>query len=243
MERLFSGYHADPDDDELARSYPWPAGRWLRANMIVSLDGRTAVAGRSGALGDDADRRLFQLLRDTADVVLVGAATVRAEGYGGSGDTPESRARRARWGLGDPPPVAVVTRGGLDPDLPLFTRTSVPPIVLTTAAGAARLSGVPATVLAVGDDRDGDVDLSRALDALAARGLRHVGCEGGPALLGRLVRANLVDELCLTTAPVVAGGPATELLGGQDGVAGDWRLATLHRSGGHLFTRYLRART
>ena len=95
--------------------------------MIASLDGGATVDGRSGGLGNAADQHLFALLRDLADVILVGSGTVRAEQYGGIRLDPERRARRTRWGrTAAPPPIAVVTGRGLDADLPLFTDTETP---------------------------------------------------------------------------------------------------------------------
>ena len=93
-----------------------------------------AVDGRSGGLGSDADRQVFGILRELAEVVLVGAGTVRSEGYGG--------ARKPTRGRALPPPIAVVTgSGNLDPGARLFTDTRVPPIVLT--GPDARHSGSP----------------------------------------------------------------------------------------------------
>ena len=54
----------------------------VRLNMISSVDGSTALDGRSGGLGGPADRKVFAALRSLADVVLVAAGTVRAENYG-----------------------------------------------------------------------------------------------------------------------------------------------------------------
>lgn len=50
--------------------------------MVASLDGATAVEGVTAKLGGPGDQRIFFLLRSVADVILVGAQTVRAEGYG-----------------------------------------------------------------------------------------------------------------------------------------------------------------
>jgi hypothetical protein len=95
-----------------------PGGRpGVRLNMIASVDGATTVAGVSGGLGGGADHELFALLRSLADVVLVAAGTVRAEGYG------PSRV-----------PVAVVTRScRLDWESPFFTAPVARPIVVTVA--------------------------------------------------------------------------------------------------------------
>jgi riboflavin biosynthesis pyrimidine reductase len=76
------------DDVDLFEAYT-PAGTfagagrpWVRVNMISSLDGAIAVRGRSGTLGGPPDRRLFMVLRSLADVIVVGAGTMRTEGYG-----------------------------------------------------------------------------------------------------------------------------------------------------------------
>src|SRR5215212_2312532 len=60
-----------------------PGGRpFVVANMIASLDGRITVDGRAGGLANRADYEMFHALRAAADAVLVGAGTIRAEGYG-----------------------------------------------------------------------------------------------------------------------------------------------------------------
>ena len=121
----------------LAAHYAYPehlGAPHVRVNFVASTDGAVTVDGRSGGLGSDADRRVFGTLRELAEVVLVGAGTVRAENYGG--------ARKPTRGRADPPPIAVVTGSAdLDPGARLFTDTRVAPIVLTgpdaptTAAG------------------------------------------------------------------------------------------------------------
>ena len=68
---------------DVYRDLPVVEGRpAVRLNMISSVDGATAVEGRSGGLGGPADRKVFAALRSLADVVLVAAGTVRAEHYG-----------------------------------------------------------------------------------------------------------------------------------------------------------------
>ena len=240
MQLLWPVAGADPvDDDALASAYAFPTEgpRWTRANMVASLDGRAAISGRSRGLSSRADQRLLALLRDLADVVLVGAGTVRAEGYP---NLPAASARRRRWGFSAPPPLAVVTGGGLDPDLPIFAPGAAAlPLVLTTEDGAAQLPSLPATVITAGRSR---LDLAAGLDALAARGLRRVHCEGGPALLAQLVAADLLDELCLTTAPLLVGGSGPSLSGPDELDPAAWTLRGLARSQDHVFTRYQRRR-
>jgi riboflavin biosynthesis pyrimidine reductase len=237
VERLPDG----PDrDDELAVLYAWPVSTHarVRANMITSLDGGAAIDGRSGGLGNEADQHLFTVLRDLADVILVGSGTVRAEQYAGIRLDPERRARRTRWGrTAAPPPIAVVTGRGLDADLPLFTDTETRPIVITRRAAADR---VPPTAdgLIAGES---EVDLRAAVQGLADRGLHRIHCEGGPALLGALIANDLLDECCLTIAPLFLGSASTRLLPTDltDPVA--WTPSSLRIAGAHLFARYLRA--
>lgn len=242
MQRCYPDPLASADDDDLALAYAWPGrsatGPILRVNMVMSIDGGVTVDGRSAGLGSAADQRLFAVLRDLADVLLVGAGTIRAEGYGGIRPSAERLARRRRWGLGDPPRVAVVTGRGLDADLSIFTDSAAPPIVLTTTHGAQLMADFPATVLDAGGDT---LDLDRMVSSLADLGLHRIHCEGGPGLLGRLVAAELVDELCLTTAPMMLGAGAGALLGDTAlARAAGWRLETLHVDGDQLFSHYRR---
>lgn len=178
---------------------PVAAGRpGVRFNMIASVDGATAVDGVAGGLGGEADRALFALLRRLADVVLVAAGTVRAEGYGPS-----------------PVPIAVVTRScRLDWDSRFFTAQVARPVVVTVATAPAKARARAAEVADVVVAGERDVDLARALDALGARGWRAVLCEGGPTLNGQLAAAGLLDELCLTLSPCLVGGDAKRLLAG-----------------------------
>ncbi|MET1073963.1 MAG: dihydrofolate reductase family protein, partial [Umezawaea sp.] len=122
-------------DAELERVYDYPADLdrpWVQVNFVSSVDGAVSVDGKSGALGNAADKKVFALGRDLADVVLVGAGTAAAEGYRGIKAGEVRAERRARLGLAPVPPIAVVTaRASVPPTSPLLTDTSVPPIVLT----------------------------------------------------------------------------------------------------------------
>src|SRR6476619_5171119 len=115
MRQVYPGGSA-LDDAALAALYRYPdmaspPVRWLRANMVASLDGAATVDGRSGGLSDEADQQIFAMLRAHADVILVGAGTARAEGYGPV--RPESEGLRWAWlrdGRTPSPPIAVITR-------------------------------------------------------------------------------------------------------------------------------------
>ncbi|MBC7291950.1 MAG: dihydrofolate reductase family protein [Actinotalea sp.] len=203
----------DPAEASLTRLYAYPPGRWVRANMIASLDGAaTGADGRSGSINGAADHRVFEVLRGLADVILVGAGTARAERYRGP-RTPERLlpVRRA-LGLPDHPPLAVVTRRG---DLPAALLDDEPRPWVFTVPEAPFLGHLRAHLP---KDRlhlhPGGVDPHRVLGTLAEAGLPHVLCEGGPRLLADLVTADLLDELCLTQAPAVVAGDATRVVHG-----------------------------
>lgn len=199
--------------DELAALYR-DAPDGVRANMIMSLDGAAAFAGRAGPLSDANDQGLLLALRGFADVVLVGAGTVRAEGYGPVRlTTAQSAERRERWGIDTVPPIAVVTHTGRVP-ASLFATSVQRPILVTTAHLAHTHPELceRADLLIAGDTA---VDLASAVTALRDRGMRRILCEGGPTLLDELVANNLVDEMCLTISPTLAASAAIERPGAQ----------------------------
>ncbi|MFE5407764.1 pyrimidine reductase family protein [Microbacterium sp. NPDC056569] len=190
-------------------------GLRVRMNFVSSADGAVTLDGRSGALGGDTDRTLMQVLRTMADVIVVGAGTVRAEGYGGLRVDPDDVEWRRARGLDDQPGIAVVSGGlHLDPTAAFIIDAVRTPVIVTTDAAAAADAGrfdSVATVMACGED---DVDLAAMLDAFARRGWTQVLCEGGPHLFGALLEADLVDEVCLTLAPRFVGGETGRIVQG-----------------------------
>ncbi|MDT5220084.1 MAG: hypothetical protein QOF15_2189 [Mycobacterium sp.] len=236
--------------DELPQLYGYPAeltGSWVRANFITSLDGGATVEGLSGALAGPGDRTVFVVLRELADVIVVGAGTVRSEGYSGAHLSSAQRQHRQGRNQREIPPLAVVTKTGLlDRDLPVFTRTEVAPLVLTctTAADAARrrLEGLTAEVIDCSGEDPGEVDVAAILTTLRARGLCRVLTEGGPMLLGAFIEADLLDELCLTIAPIVVGGLPHRIASGTGQLQTRMRCGhVLTDDAGYLYTRYVKA--
>ncbi|MGE5290276.1 MAG: pyrimidine reductase family protein [Micromonosporaceae bacterium] len=235
---------------DLAAAYAYPPElgearrRWLRASMVASVDGAATLKGLSGGLSAEEDRRLFHLLRGLADVVLVGAGTVRAEGY--SPARPRDEWAGLRTGRPPSPPIAVMTRM-LDVDLsgPMFTEA--PPhartIVVTTEAAPARRRAEAARHADIVIAGTNHVDLPAAIAALSGRGLCRILAEGGPHLLGQLAAADLLDELCLTVSPLLVGGAAFRIMAGST-LPSPRRLRLAHvlESGGSLFCRYVRDR-
>lgn len=196
-----------------------PDRPYVLANMVASADGATAMEGRSGGLGNETDKQVFRLLRRLAPVVLVGAATVRAERYRPSA-VPGQR-------------IAVVTRSlDVDVDTDLFQDGRG--VIVTTLDSGPLPAGIP--VVRAGA---GSVDLAGALDAL---GEPTVLCEGGPGIVHQLIGAGLLDELCLTVSPWLVGGGAKRVGGGPgEPNPTPLRLAHTGHDGGFLFLRYVRA--
>ena len=233
---------------ELVRLYDYPDRNdmWVRANFITSVDGGATADGSSGALGSPGDRFVFNLLRELADVIVVGAGTVRVEGYSGAHLSVAERQRRQARGQSEVPQLAIVTKSGrLDRDMAVFTRTEVPPLVLTctAAADAARhlLTGLCEVVECSGSD-PGTIDEAALLGVLGERGMRRILTEGGPTLFGSLVQRDMLDELCLTIAPFVVGGLARRIAAGPEQLLTRMRCAhILTDDAGYLYTRYVRA--
>ncbi|MEV0276365.1 pyrimidine reductase family protein [Streptomyces sp. NPDC050610] len=270
MRRLFPASHETSDLgnrqwglDELADVYAYPTDRdealeggqggrpdgdrdtgWLRANMVSSLDGAAHHEGRSQPLSSDADMRIFGTLRGLADAVVVGAQTVRQEGYRPARAREAFAARRAALGQPQAPVIAVVSASlDLDFSLPLFTEPLVPTIVLTGAGAApdrvaaARRAG--AEVIVAGDSAR--VEPGRVKRVLAERGLTRLLTEGGPKMLGQFAAAGALDELCLSLAPMVAAGAAPRIMNGPRlEVPERFVLASVMEEAGFLFTRYRR---
>jgi riboflavin biosynthesis pyrimidine reductase len=226
---------------DLAKVYAYPRERWLRANMVTSADGAAYLDGRSGGLSSPDDMRIFGILRALADVILVGAGTARVEEYKPARRRPSLG--ELREGRPETATIALVTRTlGLNLTSPLFTET--PPdartIVITCAASDAELRAQTAKVADVIVAGEETVDLSAALDALSERGLGRVLCEGGPHILGDLTAAGLLDELCLSFSPTLAGPGAGRIIAGPSSAARRMELAHLLAGGdGFVFFRYL----
>lgn len=236
------------NDDRLAAYYAYPADLtrcWVRANMISSLDGGATDDGKSGGLAGPGDRAVFMRMREEADVILVGASTVRTENYSGAQMSLAQRQARQARGQAEVPPVAVIThRAEFDHDAKLFTRTEVPPLILTardTVAEARQRFGELAEVIDASGPESGDVDPTAVLEALDSRGLRRVLTEGGPSLLGMFIARDLLDELCVTIAPVLVGGDAGRIVTGPGhGHTVMRRSHVLSDDEGYLYTRYVR---
>ncbi|WP_051297565.1 dihydrofolate reductase family protein [Brevibacterium album] len=188
-----------------------PAGTWVRANMVASLDGQVVGGdGRSGTISSPADKRVFSVLRSLADAVVVGGRTARTERYTRLSAKRAHQAQRRARGQAPAPVLVLVSRSG-DVDLDRLDEAGTS-AVLVHAAGAhmpeARVREVRARLgadsLVLHED---EVSPREILRDLAARGLHSIVHEGGPGVLGAWTAAGCLDELCLTVSPVLTGRP------------------------------------
>jgi riboflavin biosynthesis pyrimidine reductase len=232
------------------------------ANFVSSVDGVVALGPSEPAAGggeisgfSDADRFMMALLRGIADVVIVGAGTVRV------GSRHEWTARRVQPALAgifaawrselrlapQPTTIVVTASGNLDPAHPGLSAPDVPVIVATTPAGADRLAArqLPGNMKVVAVGSGDRVPAGAILELVQRTGARLALCEGGPHLFGELLRARLVDELFLTMAPQVIGRDANiHRLSLVEGTSfgeghGRWsKLTSVRRAGDDLFLRY-----
>ncbi len=217
---------------------------WVTGHMVAGLDGTASVGGRVGSLSTAPDQALFRRMRQIADVVMVGAETVRREGYGPVRLTEEAQTQRRRQGQGPVPPLAVVSRSlafdwtaKVFTDAPEDARTHV---ITCAAADPQRRAEAEevATVVVAGED---SVEPAAALQALAERGLRVVLCEGGPTWLGELVAADRLDELCLSISPIMGGDPLPVSVTPAGAGLARFELKGAMAEGDTLFLRYERA--
>jgi riboflavin biosynthesis pyrimidine reductase len=226
---------------ELVALYDWPEPRWVRGCLVMSLDGALAGPdGLSGSISSLEDRAVLAAVRALADAYVVGAGTLRAEGYGPVRARGELRAlRRERDQHAAPTLVAVSASCRFDWPTARFQHSDLAPLVLTTArahdADMASARAAGCEVVVAGSER---VDLARARAILAERGLTRVTIEGGPQLMRQAVAAGLLDELDLTLSPMLtASGPDAAAPGAP--VVG-MRLAHVLEQDSFLFTRYVR---
>lgn len=238
MRRIYPDIQDNPD---IAQAYAYPGDRpWLRVNMVASADGAAWLKGRSGGLSSSGDKRIFQVLRGLADVVMAGASTVRKEGYGPI--KPREAWSEIRAGRPEVPPIAVITRSlaGFDLDHELFGPDAVSRTIVITcesAPGERRKElARHADVIVAGAE---SVDMSLAVAQLHERGLTRILCEGGPRVNAQLSAGGLLDELCLSISPMLVGGGAARIQNGEPALVG-LNLSQVLEEEGVLFCTYTR---
>ena len=227
--------------------------RVVYANFVASVDGIVALPERprSSALisgGDPADRFVVAMLRACADAVVIGAGTFRAHGGPWTAENAYSDGAahftelRRRAGM-DPTPTLVVVTGSGRLEGPGSKLRGA--IVATTARAAENLRGSASGAAEIWPVGETDtLEPAKVVAALYKRGYRRILTEGGPTLMGQLLRAGAVDELFLTISPVMAGGgehPRPTLAAGVDLLAAGSPRAHLlsgRSHGSYLFLRY-----
>lgn len=243
IDRLWPESEPSLSDDNIATAIADARGDgpWLSANFVSSLDGAGTHDGKSAGLGGAADKRVFDLLRRPCDAVLVGAGTVRDEGYGPMVLDAASASWREAAGFAPQPVFAIVSgRLDLNPESPVFRQAPVRAIVITLESAPADKRAAMsrfADVLVCGDDA---LDVPSMVGELARRGLRRVHNEGGPSLFGTLLAADAVDELSLTVSPQLEGGDARRIVSGDLPEARHLGLASILKSDDTLLLRYAR---
>ncbi len=216
------GPMAEVDDGRLRSLYAPPSTPWLRVNMVSTVDGAaTGASGLTGSINNPADKRVFHLLRSMADAIVVGAGTARAERYGPAAA-----------------PIVLVSRAGQVPE-----RLQEAPRGRVLLATCADSPGLPESRRLLGDENvvvagEDSVDLGQVRMALADLGLRHLLSEGGPQLLGAMLAAGVVDELCVTVVPRAVAGSHLRITDGA-GVDVPLELTTLLEEDGTLIGRWL----
>ncbi|HEX3932705.1 MAG TPA: dihydrofolate reductase family protein [Nocardioides sp.] len=222
MRVLLGETGALSEPPELPDLYAVPDHPWLRVTMVSTVDGAaTGDDGTSRSINNGADKRVFDLLRDLADAIVVGAGTVRVEGY--------AVGRK---------PLVVVSRTA---SVPVTQRPAERgQVLMATVSTAPYLREARAllgeeNVLVLGSHR---VDLARLKDELVLRGYRHLLSEGGPHLLRDLLDQGVVDELDATIVPRLVGGAHRRITDGPP-VDVPLRLHTLVEEEGTLLARWL----
>ncbi|HEV7203077.1 MAG TPA: pyrimidine reductase family protein [Jatrophihabitans sp.] len=234
-----------PVDDVDVHAYyaaGWTDRGGVRVNFVASIDGAAHANGVSRGLQTEGDNQVFAALRDLADVVLVGSGTATAEGYGAVTVSARRREIRRAHGLREVLPIAVLSRSlDLDPDAPLFTEAGPDSrtIVLTHAAADPEKRRLLKQVADVVDCGDESIEPTLVRPVLEERGLTRILAEGGPTVYADLAEHGVVDELCLTISPLLAGpGPGRITAGREWGAPRHLALVGLLEEDGALFCRY-----
>lgn len=226
MKAIFPNFVPLDDDAAIAEHYAWPdqgtSGRapWVRVNFVSSVDGGAWGPNRlSNSISSASDRRVFNILRATSDVILAGASTALSENYGPPLSSAKGQALRQDLGIDGAPSLALVSNSGSIPaSAKFFDDNSDGPLIFVSDE-----TNVDPEVESLGTVvRTGarEVDLAKVIQNLSERGFKRILCEGGPHLFTSLLDLELVDEICLTVTPTIVGpadvsGPISRIVAGD----------------------------
>ncbi|MFN8016325.1 MAG: dihydrofolate reductase family protein [Acidimicrobiia bacterium] len=200
-------------DLDIAYEVPESKNKFLRINMVESLDGVFTIDGRAKKLSSDIDRKTFQIMRQHADVLLVGADTVRKENYSAPKFNDEIKQKRKSKGISPHLPLALISStANFDFESALFQGDEKTIIFTTNEAVSNHIEHHKiAEFIGCGKDK---VDLSNAVNVLIEKGYKNILCEGGPTINAQLLENNLIDELCLAISPQIVQGTTPTIFNG-----------------------------
>jgi len=190
---------------------PFKTRPWVLLNMVNSVDGFVSFEGRAGGLSGLADKNIYQIIRGLADIILVGAGTVRSENYKAP-KTPQGRLAEFRESRGQEkrPRIAVLSGElNLNPDMGLFAERhpeDKPPLIYTKSESLEENASKLVSSSEIIDFPKKELTVSRVVSDLFKQDGKIVVCEGGPNLNANLLAAGLIDEFCLSVSPRAVGG-------------------------------------
>ena len=228
---------------ELAEIYSWPPVWWVRAMMVQTIDGAFfGPDGKSRSISSDRDREVLVEARRLADVVLVGAQTIRTERYRPMVAKPEWQSARAAIGAQPAPVVAIISVSlDLPWEEPLFGESAITPMVFTDGSATKERTLMAEEIQAAG--RVEIIECASlpldALEVLRQRGFTRIVCEGGPRLLRDLFSE--IDEIDLTIAPMLVGQELPAGVVDLEPNRIEWTLDYVWDDEGFIFNKYVRA--
>lgn len=214
-------------DAELDALYKTPAGPWIRMNMLGTLNARvTGPDGTSDSVTNRVDRRILARIRRMSDAIVVGASTLRQERHTSTGPTP----------------LVVVTRSGeLTGHRIAEDEARRGVVVLGPPEAVANIERtLPGARIETIRGGDG-VPVRSVVATCHALGLERLVVEGGGSLIAQFLDADLLDEACLTQAPVFGPVDAPQLPGSRAGTRFERSLVALDDAG-FVYSRLLATR-
>ncbi len=222
---------------DIAQFYQRGDNAWLRANMILSLDGNyVGPSNSSRDLSNQTDLLVLQTLRALSQAVLVGAKTAIGEKYRHTSIRPEFRELASAY-----PPFVVVSHSlDLPIEAPIFSDAEHKPHIITNMQSSRswtenleKLS----TVAHIWPLEAASLTGTIIRDHLSSLGFNRITCEGGPLLLDTLLASNAIDELALTISPTMTGELGTPPSLGKQ--ANQLTPIDQHLESDYLFQRFI----